>query len=208
MPEAVLLVGALAQVIVWRSVVRGRLPFWPATATTFAAIGIASLLSGDPNCCRESDVAVAFLVGVGCGLVLYGATRVVVDLATRRPNLHRAVAGVYRRSEETPFALVLVLTLAIAVPGEELFWRGLVLPELRDATSAVTGALMTWAAAVGVSAAWASAPLLAGAVVGGALWTGLAWWSGGVVAPIASHLAWTGLMLVWPPHAAREMVPS
>ena len=207
MPEAVLVVGALAQVIVWRLVVRGRLPFWPATATTFAAIGIASLLSGDPNCCRES-VAAASLAGVVSGLVLYGATRVVVDLATRHPLLDRAVADVYRRSEETPFAVVLVLTLLIAVPGEELFWRGLVLPELRDATSAVTGALMTWTAAVGVSAAWASAPLLAGAVVGGALWTGLAWWSGGVVAPIASHLLWTGLMLVWPPHAARDMVPS
>ena len=208
MPEAVLVVGALAQVIVWRLVVRGRLPFWPATATTFAAIGIAALLSGEPNCCRESDVAAASLAGVVSGLVLYGATRVVVDLATRHRVLDRAVADVYRRSEETRFAVVLVLTLLIAVPGEELFWRGLVLPELRDATSAVTGALMTWTAAVGVSAAWASAPLLAGAVVGGALWTGLAWWSGGVVAPIASHLLWTGLMLVWPPHAARDMVPS
>jgi membrane protease YdiL (CAAX protease family) len=133
---------------------------------------------------------------------------VVVDLATRHPDLHRAVADVYRRSGETRFALVLVLTLLIAVPGEELFWRGFVLPELTDASESVTGALLTWAAAVGVNAAWASAPLLAGAVVGGALWTGLATWSGGVLAPIASHLVWTGLMLVWPPPAARDMVPS
>jgi membrane protease YdiL (CAAX protease family) len=208
MREAVLVVGILGQVVVWRLVVRGRLPFWPATATTFAVIGIASLLAGDPSCCREIEVALASGVGIVSGLVFYGATRVVVDLATRHPVLHRAVTDVYRRSEDTPFALVLVLTLAIAVPGEELFWRGLVLPELRDATSTVTGALLTWATAVGVNAVWASAPLLAGAVVGGALWTGLATWSGGVAAPLASHLVWTGLMLVWPPPAARDMVPS
>lgn len=208
MREAVLVVGVLVQVVVWRLVVRGRLPFWPATATTFAVIGIASLLAGDPSCCRETEVALASGVGVVSGLVFYGATRVVVDLATRHPAFERAVADVYRRSEETPFAIALVLTLLIAVPGEELFWRGLVFPELREATGSVTGALLTWAAAVGVNAAWASAPLLAGAVVGGALWTLLATWSGGVMAPVASHLVWTGLMLVWPPPAARDMVPS
>ena len=208
MPEAVLVVGVLMQVVVWRLVVRGRLPFWPATATTFAAIGIAAVVAGKPSCCPETDVALASAVGVASGLVFYGATRVVVDLATRHPVLHGAVADVYRRSQETTFVTALALTLVIAVPGEELFWRGLVLPELSDATGSVTGAILTWAAAVGANAAWASAPLLAGAVVGGALWTGLAAWSGGVVAPVASHLVWTGLMLVWPPPAARDMVPS
>jgi membrane protease YdiL (CAAX protease family) len=208
MPEAVLVVGLLAQVIVWRLVVRGRLPFWPATAETFAAIGLASFLAGDPSCCRETEVAVASGVGLACGLIFYGATRLVVALAIRHPVLRRTVADLYRRSQETTFVTALALTLVVAVPGEELFWRGFVLPELSDATSSFTGALLSWAAAVGVNAAWASVPLLAGAVVGGALWTVLATWTGGVVAPIASHLVWTGLMLVWPPHAARDKVPS
>jgi CAAX protease family protein len=207
MSGAVLVVGVLMQVVVWRLVARGRVPFWPATATTFAAIGIASLLAGDPSCCRETEAVVASVVGVASGLVFYGATRVVVGLATRHPLLHGAVVDLYRRSQEASFVTVVALTLVIAVPGEELFWRGFVLPELRDATGSVTGAILTWAAAVGVDAAWGSAPLLAGAVVGGALWTGLASWSGGVVAPVASHLVWTGLMLVWPPPAARDMVP-
>ena len=208
MPAAVLVVGVLAQVIVWRLVVRGRLPFWPATATTFAVIGLASFLAGDPSCCRKTEVAVASGVGLACGLLFYGATRVVVALAIRHPVLRRTVADVYRRSQETTFVMALALTLVVAVPGEELFWRGFVLPELSDATSSFTGALLSWAAAVGVNAGWASAPLLAGAVVGGALWTALATWSGGVVAPIASHLVWTGLMLVWPPSPARDKVPS
>ena len=208
MRAAVLVVGVLVQVVVWRLVVRGRLPFWPATATTFALIGNASLLAGDPTCCRRQEFPVALGVGVASGLVFYAATRLVVDLATRQPVLDRAVVDLYRRSRETSFVTVLALTLVVAVPGEELFWRGFLLPELRDATGSVTGAILTWATAVGVSVAWASPPLLAGTVVGGALWTLLATWSGGVLAPMASHLVWTALMLVWPPPAGRDMVPS
>lgn len=208
MTEAAIAVGVLAQVVVWRLAVRDRLPFWPATATTFAVIGIASLLAGDLSCCRETGVAVAAGVGVASGLIMYGATRVVVDVAAQHPSVRRAVAGVYRRSKETTIATTLALTLVIAVPGEELFWRGLVLAEFSEATTSTTGALLSWAAAVGVNAAWSSAPLLAGAAVGGALWTGLATWSGGLLAPIASHLVWTGLMLLWPPRAAHDMVPS
>jgi hypothetical protein len=59
-----------------------------------------------------------------------------------------------------------------------------------------------------VDAAWGSIPLLAGAVVGGALWTALAAWTGGVVAPLTSHLVWTGLMIAWPPLAARAKVTA
>jgi CAAX protease family protein len=139
-------------------------------------------------------------------VLLYGATRAVVALATRHPALETAVADVYGRSRETSSATALVISLVVAVPGEELFWRGLVLPELQLATSAVAGALLTWASAVGVNAVWGSAPLLAAAVIGGALWTALGAWSGGVVAPLCSHLIWTGLMLVWPPPAARAKV--
>jgi len=46
---------------------------------------------------------------------------------------------------------------------------------------------------------------VAGAVVGGAAWGALAWWSGGLTAPLASHILWTGLMLVLPPGAGREV---
>lgn len=208
MRAAVLVVGVLVQVVVWRLVVRGRLPFWPATATTFALVGIASLVAGDPSWCRDEELGVASGIAVASGIVFYGATRAAVGLASRQPVLRASVADVYRHSRETGFVTVLALTLLVAVPGEELFWRGFLLPELRDATGSVSGAILAWAVAVGVTAAWASPPLLAAAVVGGGLWTILATWSGGVLAPIASHLVWTALMLVWPPPAARDMVPS
>jgi membrane protease YdiL (CAAX protease family) len=207
MPWAVIVVGVLVQVIVWRLVARDRLPFWAAVTTTFFVLAGASLVVGDPSCCRETTSVTASAIGASSGLLLFAATRVVVDLAMRYHVIRRSVAAVYRREEEVSTVAVSVLTLAIVVPGEELFWRGLVLPELSGVTSVALGAVLAWAAWVAVDAAWGSIPLLAGAVVGGALWTGLAAWSGGVVAPVASHLVWTGLMLVWPPPAARDMVP-
>ena len=207
MPWAIIVIGILVQVVVWRLVARDRLPFWPAITTTFAVLGIGSLLAGDPGCCRETTPATASAVGVSSGLLLFGATRVVVDLATRHHVIKRSVAAVYRREEEMSTLAVSVLTLAVVVPGEELFWRGVVLPELSASTSVALGAVLAWAAWVAVDATWGSIPLLAGAVVGGAIWTGLATWSGGVAAPVASHLAWTALMLVWPPRAAHDKVP-
>jgi membrane protease YdiL (CAAX protease family) len=207
MSGLVVVAGIVGQAVAWSLVRRGRLRFWPATAVTFAAVGIASLVVGDIACCGDVASGTAIAVGVASGALLFAATRVVVGLATRRPRLRDTVTGIYGRSTETSRAAELVISLLIAVPGEELFWRGLVLPELTDVTSVGIGALLTWVAAIGVIAEWASLPLLAGAIVGGALWTGLAMWSDGVMAPVASHLVWTGLMLMWPPAAARDMVP-
>ncbi len=56
---------------------------------------------------------------------------------------------------------------------------------------------------VGVNVASRSLPIVAAAIVGGAVWAGLAWWTGGVLASLASHILWTGLMLALPPGAAR-----
>ena len=204
---AVVAVGIVAQIVVWRLVARDRVPFWPATVGTFAVLGIASILAGDPSCCRDVSVATALGTGAASGLILYGATRLVVGAAARDAALGAQVVEIYRRSDEVRFATALAVTLAIAAPSEELFWRGLVLEELTASTSVPIGALAAWAAAVVVSIAWGSLALFAGTVVGGALWIGLAVWSGGVLAPIASHLVWTGLMFVWPPRAARDMVP-
>jgi uncharacterized protein len=208
MRVVVIVVGAFAQVVAWRLVANGRVPFWPVVTTTFAVLGLVSLVVGDASCCRETTSATASAVGVASGLLLFGATRVVVDLATRHEVIRRSVVAVYRREEEVSLLAVTALTLAIVVPGEELFWRGLVLTELSAATSVAAGAVLAWGAWVVVDAAWGSIPLLAGAVVGGALWTALAAWTGGVVAPIASHLVWTGLMIAWPPLAARAKVTA
>lgn len=205
MEATLVAVGVVAQAVVWRMIALGRLPFWPATTVTFAVLGVGALLVR-PTCCAETTAAGAAAAGAASGAALFVATRAVVGVATRHPPLRRAVAGIYGRSEETAFAAAFVLTVIVAVPGEELFWRGLVHPELGSATTPLLGAALAWLGYVGVNAASASLPLLAGAVVGGAVWTALAGWSQGVLAPIASHVVWTGLMLAWPPPAARGKV--
>jgi CAAX protease family protein len=207
MTEFVAVAGIVGQMIAWTVVRRERWPFWPAAVVTFAALGVASVLVGDIACCADVDAGLAIGVGLASGVLLYTATRAVVAVATIHPRLKEAVTGIYARSTETSRAAELAISLLVAVPGEELFWRGLVLPVLTDATDVATGAVLAWLAGVAVIAVWLSLPLLAGAIVGGALWTGLAVWSGGVLAPFASHLVWTGLMLLWPPAAARDMVP-
>jgi membrane protease YdiL (CAAX protease family) len=65
------------------------------------------------------------------------------------------------------------------------------------------GAVVAWLGYVAMNAASGSLPFIAGAVVGGAVWGGLAWWTGGIAAGLASHGVWTALMLARPPASGR-----
>jgi uncharacterized protein len=195
--------GILLQVVAWRLIATGRVPFWPATSVTFAILGIVAVLVRSPGSTELSSL----LVGAGSGAALYGATRVVVaGVLERIPSFASSVSDVYERSEEVPGTAVWVLTLAIAIPGEELYWRGLVLPELQDVTSVAIGAGLAWLGYVAVNAVLRNLSILAAAVVGGALWTVLGSVRD-VGAAVASHLVWTSLMLLWPPRTARGKVP-
>jgi uncharacterized protein len=202
------IVGVAVQAIAWRLVSLRRLSFWPAVGGTWALLGVAAFLIGDPRCCADRDPATSLVVGTVSGLALYGATRVVVTYASRWAVLADAVGAAYGRSGEASPAVVWLLTLAVAVPGEELFWRGVATPWLVDATAPVTGAILAWLIAAGAASAWSSLPFLAAAVVGGGLWTALAVWSGGIVAPVASHLVWTACMVAWRPPAPRAKVAA
>jgi membrane protease YdiL (CAAX protease family) len=102
---------------------------------------------------------------------------------------------------------VWLLTLAVAVPGEELFWRGLVAPELQDATSVLLGALLAWLGYVAINAISRNLAILVAAGVCGAVWTILGSLEG-VAAPLTSHLIWTALMLSWPPAVDRAKVTA
>ncbi|MCD6021969.1 MAG: hypothetical protein K0R20_1679 [Actinomycetia bacterium] len=204
MVAAVVAVGVLAQAAVWWLISSRRVPFWPATSATFAILGIAAVLVRAPG----STDASSLVVGAGSGVALYGATRIVVaSLLERFPSFAASVSDVYGRSQEVPGTVVWVLTLAIAIPGEELFWRGLVVSELRDLTSAAVGVGLAWFGYVAANAVLRNLSILAAAVVGGALWTVLGSVRD-VGAAVASHLVWTSLMLLWPPRAARGKVPS
>jgi uncharacterized protein len=209
MTTAVVVAGMLIQAVAWRLVATDRTAFWPTTAATWAVVGLAAVLAGDPRCCADVRAATAIVAGLAAGAILYAATRVVVEVATRAaPSLLPPIDDVYGRGAEAPDALVWAVTLLVVVPGEELFWRGLALPELQRGAGEIVGAIVAWLAAVAVTAVWGSLPFLAAAIVGGAVWTALGAWSGGVVAPLACHAVWTSAMIAWRPRDPRAKVPS
>ena len=99
----------------------------------------------------------------------------------------------------------MVLSLVV-LTGEELLWRRGVQQGL--ALDPAAAAAITWAASVAANLSSLSLPIIAGATVGGAVWTLGAWASGGVLVPLLSHAAWTTLMLVLPPGLAREKMSA
>jgi membrane protease YdiL (CAAX protease family) len=203
-----LVVGVVVQAIAWRLVALRRAPFWPTVGGTWAVVGTAALAIGDPRCCDGGRLFEALAVGIASGVVLYAATRVVVTFASRWPVVDDQVEGTYGRSAEAAPVVVWLVGLAVVVPGEELFWRGVATPWLVDATATVPGALLAWLIATGAAALWGSLPFLAAGAVGGGVWTALAIWSGGVAAPLASHVVWTACMIAWRPPTARAKVTA
>ena len=59
-------------------------------------------------------------------------------------------------------------------------------------------AVLAWVAFVLANLPSANLAIAAGAVVGGAVWVALAWWTGGVLASLACHIVWTGMMVAFP----------
>jgi membrane protease YdiL (CAAX protease family) len=139
------------------------------------------------------------VAGLASGAILYAGTRVFVALVGPRwPAFVRHARAIYAQDEGRLGALTVAAAGAVAV-GEELFWRGLAQRELAARLdAAVIAAAATLGLYVLANAASRNLAILSGAVVGGAVWVALAWWTGGVLASIASHATWTALMLLRP----------
>ena len=203
MQPVIMVLGALAETLGWRLVATRRAWVWRLMPAILLAMGVAAVLARRPLAATRVGDGVALAVGTASGLALYVATRLFVAVAGRWEPFRRDVVERYRDAAEVPLRESLALSLLIMVPAEELFWRGLVQARLDQSLVAVAAGVWTWLAYVGANAASGSLPIVAGAVVGGALWTGLAVWSGGVLASLLSHMLWTGLMLALPPGAGR-----
>jgi hypothetical protein len=199
-----ILAGLVAQMMAWRVVTRGERPVLGLVPFVLASMGVVAIVAY-PDATPSMSTAASVVVGAVSGVFLWGATRVFVVVASRWRVFRTAVASAYGRASDVPLARELVLSLALAVPGEELFWRGFTQQSLAvSAAGPAVAALVAWALYVVGNLPSRSLPIVMAAVVGGAVWGALAWWSGGVVAPLASHILWTGLMLAVPPSAAGE----
>jgi membrane protease YdiL (CAAX protease family) len=208
MQLAVIAAGFVLEVVAWRAVAAGRASLWRLIVAVFAVEGVVAAIVLPPIASGHETVAVALAAGAASGLALWAGTLAFVAVAVRWQPFRTDVAERYSRAAEVSLPVAIALSILVAVPGEELFWRNLVQRRF-GVSSEMVGAAVAWLGYVAVNAASGSLPFIAGAVVGGAVWGGLAWWSGGIAASVASHGVWTALMLARPPASGRvEVTPG
>jgi membrane protease YdiL (CAAX protease family) len=202
---ALAVAGPVAHAASWAVVRWGRKSVVTTSTVTLAVLGGLSLVVGPLRGSGRFEFLPAAAIGLTAGVVLYGATVAFMAVARRVDAVSRHTADLYREGRGRSAFLVLVLAVLVSAPGEELLWRGVVLPVLAgSADSALPAAVLCWAAFVAVNAVSGRIPIILGAVVGGAVWTALSWWTEGVVAPIGCHMAWTALMILRPPPGASS----
>jgi membrane protease YdiL (CAAX protease family) len=205
MQLAVIAAGFVLEIGAWRAVAAGRASLWRLMVGVFAVEGVVAAIVLPPIASGSQTVAVALAAGAASGLALWAGTIAFVAVAVRWQPFRADVAERYQRAAEMALPAAVALSILVAVPGEELFWRNLVQRRF-GVSSEMVGSAAAWLGYVAVNAASGSLPFIAGAVVGGAVWGGLAWWTGGIAASLASHGVWTALMLARPPASGRGPV--
>lgn len=171
-----------------------------AVAVTWTAGGLLSgplhlgwIQSRDRRLRRPILTPVA--TGVGAFAFFYGCALV----ARRVPVLDRAIGNVLAFAEEGNSPLVVATTLANGV-GEELFFRGAIYAALDgDQAVVVSTAVYTLA-----TASTRNPALMLAAGVMGTLFSMQRRASGGLQAPVLTHLTWSTLMVRYLPPLFRR----
>lgn len=174
-----------------------------ATALTWVAGGLASgrlhlgWMAG-PGSTLRRPVATPVLLGVGAFGVFYGCALV----ARRIPVLDRAIASVLRYADQGSMPLVLTTTLLNGA-AEEVFFRGALYAAVAHRPAvASTGVYM-----LATTATRNPALVIASGVMGG-LFALQRRSSGGIQAPLLTHLTWSILMLRYLPPLFRNRHPD
>jgi len=198
-----MVLGVVAEGAAWWWISSRGSSVWGTMTPVLVALGVFALVTGRPEVAEDVTLAAAAAAGLGAGLALYLGTWVfVAAIAPRWRSFRAQSTSMYGRRGAISLGAVLALSILLMVPGEELFWRGLFLPELEGAVdSTILAAVLAWAAFVAANLPSRNLAIVMGAVVGGAAWVALASWSGGVLAGLLCHAAWTTLMLARPPLA-------
>jgi hypothetical protein len=190
-----IVVGVIVAALAWGAMFTlGQRLFWPRAAAAGAVIATYAVAAGPDRIGRlftHGSWPVEAALGVGSGAALYvifwiGQKMLVLvarPLAVEVQDLY-AVRGATR-----PATMVAVLT--VAASGEELFFRGLLEARIGFVLAlAVYGAVHIWERKI---------ILILAALAGGAWWGALFSLTGGLVAPIVSHLVWCLMIIVWRP---------
>jgi uncharacterized protein len=196
---ALMVAGALAVFVAWRTVVAERATVWVAMSATLGVLAVLSLATRRVVVSGRLSIAEAVGTGLAVGVVLYGATVAFVVAVRRWPRFDRHVAEIYDQRKGLSLPAALLLAAGVFAPGEEVFWRGLFQWRASTGLGWVGGAVLTWAVYVLANGGSASLPIFAAAVVSGAVWGALALWTHGIAASLCCHAVWTALMLLRPP---------
>src|SRR5215210_2764172 len=125
MQVAVLVAGSVLEVAAWRIVASGRDSVWGLMVGVFALHGVVAAVVLPPIASGEEPLAAAVGFGALSGVALWAATLAFVAAAVRWQPFRTAVADRYARAAEVSLPIAVAISLLIAVPGEELFWRNL-----------------------------------------------------------------------------------
>ncbi|OXM59914.1 CPBP family intramembrane glutamic endopeptidase [Amycolatopsis vastitatis] len=155
---------------------------FPVLTASVAATWFAGARAAGPVPRGRRDVVQPVAAGAAAFGVFYGCALV----ARRIPPLRRAIAGVLDHAHRGPAASVAAATLVTGA-AEELFFRGSLYDGLGARGSTVVYVLST-------TATRNPALVLASAVMG-TLFAAQRHRSGGVQAPLLTHVTWSALML-------------
>ncbi len=150
-----------------------------------------------PGSSLQRPVATPLLTGAGAFAAFYGCALV----ARKIPVLDRAIAGVLTFADEGSTPLVLATTLANGA-AEEVFFRG----ALYAATSRPHQVAVSTAAYTLTTVGTKNPALVLAATVMGALFGLQRRATGGIQAPLLTHLTWSTLMLRFLPPLFRDRV--
>jgi hypothetical protein len=145
------------------------------------------------------------VLGLGAGAALVLATHLLYGLAVRLvPDLPGVVRQLYAELQAAPGPLAALPLTAVVVLAEEVVWRGLLVDELLarlgDAPPRRAALLAAATLLYAVPHLVAGIPvLLLAALALGAVWTTLRLATGGLGAPLLSHLVWSAAVFaLWP----------
>lgn len=177
--------------------------FYGLTAATAATWVVGGLVSGPlhlgrslgPGGTLRRPVITPVALGVGAFGLFYGAALV----ARRIPVLDRAISSVLTYADQGDNGLVLLTTLSNGA-AEEVFFRGALYAALKEKNSvaASTGVYML------ATVATRNPALVLASGVMGALFGLQRRATGGIQAPLLTHLTWSTLMLRYLPPLFRK----
>lgn len=197
MVGSLLLAGGLALALAGWTFLFWRPPqgIWPRTWVTATVLSAYAALAMAATGRLDTVVGPISPVALVSGVLIGGAWLVATHighavLCRLFPGFLDQISDLYSLREGDRISTMVGPVVAMA-GAEELFFRGFVQDRM-----GLLGAVVVYTAVQVVAGKWA---LTLAALLGGAVWGGLLWWTDGLVAPVVAHVLWTGaLTFVWP----------